>query len=76
MIVIQCIHMSYDSRRYKDRRERERKIVTADTYLPPGVGPRAKFEIAKLIVKGKPCNVDLARAFKDAGWHVKTFSIA
>ena len=45
-------------------------------YLPARVRPGAKLEVTKLIVKGKPCNVDLTRAFEYSRWHIKTFPVA
>jgi hypothetical protein len=44
-------------------------------YLPTIVGPATELEITFLIVKGKPCNINLASAFKDAWWNIQTTPI-
>ena len=43
--------------------------------LPARVGPRAKLEVALLVVEGEPGDVDLAGGLEEAGGHVEATAV-
>ena len=44
-------------------------------HLPPRVGPGSKLEVALLVVKGEPGDVDLAGGLEEAGGHVEATAV-
>ncbi len=46
-------------------------LVTRNEYLPTTVSPAAKFKVTFLVIKRKPCNVNLACALKNSWWYVE-----